>query len=123
MGVMALPPSSKYLQRRADPVDDVERESLTQRLNGAFADGRISHDQYAEAMDTLYAARSLGDLVPVVEKLPAAAENAPAIVERGTLPAGQVTQARDLAPLGLLVGAVGVVLVAALAILLVILFF
>ena len=44
---MALPPSSKYLQRAADPVDDVERESLTARLNSAFAEGRVTHDEYA----------------------------------------------------------------------------
>ena len=59
-----LPPSSKYLQRSADPVDDAERESITRRLNQAFADGRISHDQYAADMDIVYAARVLGDLVP-----------------------------------------------------------
>ena len=84
-----LPPSSKYLQRSADPVDDAERESITRRLNQAFADGRISHDQYAADMDIVYAARVLGDLVPVIERLPAAVDNVPAIVEEGKLPAGQ----------------------------------
>lgn len=123
MAGMALPPSSKYLQRSADPVDEVERESITQRLNGAFADGRLSHDEYAAAMDTVYAARTLGDLVPVIERLPARIENTPAIVGQGSLPAGQVTEARNLAPIGLLVGGVGVVLIAMIAILLAVLIF
>lgn len=120
---MALPPSSKYLQRRADPVDDTERESITQRLNGAFADGRITHDEYAEAMDVVYAAQSLGDLVPVIEKLPAPVDNTPAIVGQGSLPAGQVTRSRDLSALGLVVGGVGVALLTSLVILLVVLIF
>ena len=120
---MALPPSSMYLQRSADAVDDAERESLTQRLNAAFADGRITHDQYAEAMDVVYAARSLGDLVPVIEQLPAAADNTPAIVQQGNLPAGEVTQSRNLAPMGLAVAGVGVVLIAIIAILVAVLIF
>ena len=123
MGGMALPPSSKYLQRSADAVDDAERESLTQRLNAAFADGRITHDQYAEAMDVVYAARSLDDLVPVIEQLPAAADNTPAIVQQGNLPAGEVTQSRNLAPMGLAVAGVGVVLIAIIAILVAVLIF
>ena len=50
---MALPPSSKYLQRPGDPVDETERASITTRLNDAFGDGRITHEEYAAAMDTL----------------------------------------------------------------------
>ncbi len=89
-----LPPSSKYLQRSADPVAAAERESRTRRLNQACADGRISHDQYAADMDIVYAARVLGDLVPVIERLPAA----------------------------IMVGVVGVALLAMLLLLLVVLF-
>ena len=117
-----LPPSSKYLQRSADPVDDAERESITRRLNQAFADGRISHDQYAADLDIVYAARVLGDLVPVIERLPAAVDNVPAIVEEGKLPAGQLTAARNLVPAAVMVGVVGVTLIAMLLLLLVVLF-
>ncbi len=117
-----LPPSSKYLQRSADPVDDAERESITRRLNQAFADGRISHDQYAADMDIVYAARVLGDLVPVIERLPAAVDNVPAIIEEGKLPAGQVTASRNLVPAAIMVGVVGVTLLAMLLLLLVVLF-
>ncbi|GAA4904689.1 hypothetical protein GCM10025789_24790 [Tessaracoccus lubricantis] len=119
---MPLPPSSKYLQRANDPVDETERSSITQRLNDAFADGRLTHDEYAAAMDVVYDARTLGDLVPVMEKLPAAATSVPAIVEQGGPPAGQVSEARSLVPVAALVGIVGVSLVAVLIILLLLIF-
>ena len=45
-------------------------------------------------MDVIYAAKTLGELVPVVEQLPAAAVNTPAIVGEGNLPAGQVGEIR-----------------------------
>ena len=123
MGPMALPPSSKYLQRSGDPVDDVERDSLTARLNDAFGEGRITHEEYAAAMDTVYASRTLGDLVPVIEKLPAAAVNTPAIVAQGGVPAGSLTSSKDIAPLAVAVGVVGVVLIAVLAVLVAMLIF
>ena len=122
IGHMPLPPSSKYLQRPGDPVDETERASITQRLNDAFADGRLTHDEYAEAMDIVYDARTLGDLVPVMEKLPAAAANVPAIVEQGGPPAGQLSEPRSLVPAAVMVGVVGVTLLAILAILLVLIF-
>lgn len=93
----SLPPSSKYLQRASEPVDDVERESLTQRLSDAFADGRLQQDDYMAALDTVYGAATLGDLVPVVEQLPAAAADVPAIVQVGaSVPAGEVAPSRNL---------------------------
>lgn len=119
---MPLPPSSKYIQRAGDPVDETERDSITTRLNDAFADGRLTHDEYAEAMDIVYGARTLGDLVPVMEKLPAAAANVPAIVEQGGPPAGQLTQPRSLVPAAVMVGVVGLSLLAVLAILLILIF-
>lgn len=120
--LMPLPPSSKYLQRPGDPIDETERASITQRLNDAFADGRLTHDEYSTAMDVVYDARTLGDLVPVMEKLPAAAAHVPAIVEQGGVPAGQIAQSRSLVPAAMMVGVVGVALVAVLIILLVLIF-
>ena len=118
---MALPPSSKYLQRPGDPVDETERASITTRLNDAFGDGRITHEEYAAAMDTLYGAKVLGDLVPVMEKLPAAATNVPAIVGQSILPAGEVGGSRSVAKLTYTMLAAGGALVVALVILLAIL--
>lgn len=120
---MALPPSSKYLQRAGDPVDDVERESLTARLNAAYADGTLQHDQYSLAMDAVYGARTLGDLVPVVEQLPPPPVNEPALVVQSGPPAGEVATGRNLLPMTLLVGAVGITLIVVLAVLIGILLF
>lgn len=111
---MALPPSSKYLQRPNDPVDEVERDAINKRLNAAFADGRITHDEYAEAMDIAFGAKTLSDLVPVIETLPAAATNVPAIVEQSGPPAGQVREGRNLLPATIGVTVVGVALLAVL---------
>ena len=95
-----LPPSSRYLQRADEAVDDVEREALTKRVSDAFADGRLDADSYRQSMDVIYAAKTLGELVPVVEQLPAAAVNTPAIVGEGKLPAGQVGEIRAPARAG-----------------------
>lgn len=109
----ALPPSSKYLQRSAEPVSDGERESLTQRLADAFADGRLPQDEYLEQLDLLYRARNLGELVPVVEKLPAPASDVPEVVGQGRGTPGTFNDSRNLMkPTLLLVG--GLLLVLAL---------
>lgn len=65
-------------------MDDHEREDLVRRLNEAYSDGRISTDEYQPLLDRVFEARSLGELLPVVEKLPAKATyNSPAIVAQG----------------------------------------
>lgn len=95
-----LPPSSRYLQRADEPVGETERGALTKRASDAFADGRLDADSYRQFMDVIYAAKTLGELVPVVEQLPAAAVNTPAIVGEGKLPAGQVGEIRTPARVG-----------------------
>lgn len=108
----SLPPSSKYLMRPEAPVDDGERDFLTRRLSDAYADGRISHEDYMAAIDVVYSASRLGDLVPVAERLPAAAVEVPAIVATGQLPAGHVAPARNVVPAATwMVGGVVVLLV------------
>lgn len=102
-----LPPSSRYLQRSTEPVSEKEREALTQRVSDAFADGRLESDAYQQSMDVIYGAKTLGDLVPVVEQLPAAAVNTPAIVGEGKLSPGQTGELRIPARAGLV--AVGVI--------------
>ena len=69
-------------------------------MSDAFADGRLDADSYRQFMDVIYAAKTLGELVPVVEELPAAAVNTPAIVGEGKLPAGQVGEIRTPARVG-----------------------
>lgn len=119
---MPLPPSSKYLQRPGEPVDEKERAAITQRLNDAYAEGRLPRDDYFAAMDIVYDARTLGDLVPVMEKLPPHATNVPAIVKQGGPPAGQLTEPRSLIPAAVVVSVTGMALIAVLIILLVLIF-
>ncbi len=110
-----LPPSSKYLQRAEQPVDEVERESLVKRLTDAYTDGRVEQDEYLAALDVVYGANSLGDLVPVVERLPARAIEVPAIVGSGAAPAGELEPSRGGLALGFaaIVGILSLLLVLA----------
>ena len=43
-----LPPSSRYLQRAAEPVGETERDALSKRVSDAFADGRMESDSYRQ---------------------------------------------------------------------------
>ena len=116
-----LPPSSRYLQRAAEPVGETEREALSKRVSDAFSDGRLESDSYRQSMDVIYGAKTLGDLVPVVEQLPAAALETPAIVGEGKLLAGQTGEIHAPARIGMVaVGAVAgvVTLLAIVAVLL-----
>lgn len=113
----SLPPSSRYLQQAGGAVDDSEREALTSRLSDAFADGRMSQDDYMAALDTVYAAQRLGELVPVVERLPAAAVDTPNIVLTTGSPAGQVSTSRNVLLPALLVTGVVLALLVTLAVL------
>ncbi len=118
MGVMSsLPPSSKYLQQAGAAVDDDEREALTTRLSDAFADGRLGQDDYMAALDTVYGAQRLGELVPVVEQLPAAAVDTPNIVLTSGSPPGQVSTSRNVLLPALLVTGVVLALLITLAVL------
>lgn len=114
-----MPPSSKYLQQADAAVDDIEREALTKQLSDAFADGRMSQDEYMTAMDTLYQAQSLGELVPVVEHLPAKVDEVPKGVQyQSSVPAGEVNQTRNIVVPALIVAGTLVALLTILIILL-----
>ncbi len=108
----SLPPSSRYLQKAGEAVDDTEREALAKRLSDAFADGRMNRDDYMASLDTVYEATTLGELVPVVEQLPAAAVEVPPLVESSGSPAGTVSESRNiLVPALVTTGAILVLLV------------
>ena len=118
-----LPISSPYRSRPDAPVTDAEREQLNVRLNTAYTDGRLDADDYQARLDALFGARTLGQLVPVVDGLPPAATYAdPALVEAGAGAPGEVSRARDVRgiSLGVTVAVAGVVVV--LAILFLVLF-
>lgn len=91
-----LPISSKYRSTPDAPVTDVEREELTRRLNDAFAAGKLDQDAYSARLDQLYAAQRLGELVPVVQELPAVQTYAdPAMVQQAAGRPGEVSTARS----------------------------
>lgn len=111
-----LPISSPYRSKPDAPVTDAEREQLSARLNTAYADGRIGPDDYQARLDTLFAASTLGQLVPVVDGLPPAATyDSPAIVGQGGGPPGELAPARNVSgvSLGLVVGVTAAIVVIA----------
>jgi hypothetical protein len=65
-----LPISSPYRSTPQAPVSEAERNQLSTRLNAAFEAGQVDSDDYRARLDRLFAARTLGELVPVVEGLP-----------------------------------------------------
>jgi hypothetical protein len=50
---------------------DAEREQFAERLGAAVGEGRITLEEYSERVGAVYAARTHGDLVPLVADLPA----------------------------------------------------
>lgn len=75
--------SSPYRDRPDAPVDDGERERLSQRLRAAYEAGALDDDEFNARLDRLWAAGRLGELVPVVEGLPpVATHDQPAIVQQ-----------------------------------------
>lgn len=99
-----LPPSSKYLQQADQPIDDIERESLSKKLADAYADGSMQQHEYMQSLDVVYEASTLGELVPVIEHLPATADPVPQGVEvHSNVPAGEVNQTRNVVAPALIV--------------------
>lgn len=50
---------------------DADRERVAQQLHNAMADGRITMTELEERLDRTYAARTLGELIPITADLPA----------------------------------------------------
>ena len=118
-----LPISSKYRSSPEKPVTEEERNQLTQRLNEAFEGGQLKQADYSARLDQLFAAQQLGDLVPVVDGLPALQSyNEPeAVKQEATTAPGQLEEARDARPMTFWVVAAIAVVVLLLVILLAIL--
>ncbi len=111
-----LPISSKYRSTPEAPVSDGERDDLNARLNSAYTDGSLDAEDYQARLDVLFRATTLGQLVPVVDGLPARQTyDSPAIVASSGGRPGEVSSARGAAGFSLLaVGgvALGIVLIA-----------
>ncbi len=54
---------------------DADRDSAAAVLGSAMAAGRLTTTEYAERLDAVYAAKTLGDLAPLTADLPADATN------------------------------------------------
>ena len=117
-----LPIASPYRSTPEVPVSDAERDQLNRRLNAAYTDGHLPEDEYRERLDRLFAARKLGELVPVVQGLPPLVTyNDPAVVASTGGQPGQLTESRKSGGIALVaVGgiALGVLLIALLLVLL-----
>lgn len=113
-----VPLSSPYRSTPEAAVSEEERNRLSSRLNAAFEAGTLDADEYQVRLDRLFAARRLGELVPVVQGLPPLPTYAdPALV------AGTGGRPGELAPArsgnGLTLVAVGGIAVAVLLLVLV----
>ncbi|MFJ2575541.1 DUF1707 domain-containing protein [Kitasatospora aureofaciens] len=49
---------------------DADRERVAELLRDAYAEGRLDVDEHAERIEAAYAAKTLGDLVPLTRDLP-----------------------------------------------------
>jgi Domain of unknown function (DUF1707) len=52
---------------------DADRDQAAKVLGDALAEGRLTADEHAERLDSVYAAKTQADLVPVIDDLPAKA--------------------------------------------------
>jgi hypothetical protein len=112
-----LPISSPYRSTPTLPVADDERDRLSTRLNAAFEAGSLDAEDYQARLDRLFAARTLGELVPVVQGLPPLATyDAPALVASTGGRPGELAPARSGTSLTLVTvaGIAGAVLLIAL---------
>jgi Domain of unknown function (DUF1707)/Cell wall-active antibiotics response 4TMS YvqF len=51
---------------------DADRDRAAAVLNEALAEGRLTAEEHSERLDSIYAAKTHADLVPILEDLPAA---------------------------------------------------
>ena len=70
---------------------DADREAYVAVLQTAYAEGRLSKDEYDERMSAAYHATTYADLAPLLQDLPVPAQHLPgppAVVARPWPPAG-----------------------------------
>lgn len=68
---------------------DADRDRIADQLREALAEGRLTAEEHAERLDTVYQARTYAELAPVVADLPGAGGTTPAAprMARDDLPA------------------------------------
>jgi len=63
---------------------DAERDAVVGRLNRAVGEGRLTMDEFSGRVELAYAARTRGDLDPLLRDLPAGSEGAVPATASGT---------------------------------------
>lgn len=107
-----LPISSPYRSTPGAPVSEAEREQLSGRLNAAYEAGSLAPEDYQARLDILFAAQTLGQLVPVVDGLPPSSTyDSPAIVATQGGKPGELATARSASGLAVVAvaGVVGLI--------------
>lgn len=83
---------------------DAEREAVVGKLNQAVGDGRLTLDEFSERLELTYAARTRGDLSPLLRDLPAETESAVPATTGGAAVASGARQGGDtrwnISPIG-----------------------
>ena len=63
---------------------DADRDRAASVLNEALAEGRLTAEEHSERLDSIYAAKTHADLVPLLDDLPAPSGAAAAVPAPGT---------------------------------------
>jgi DUF1707 SHOCT-like domain len=63
---------------------DADRDRAASVLNDALAEGRLTAEEHSERLDSIYAAKTRADLVPLLDDLPAPADAAALVRAPGT---------------------------------------
>ena len=58
---------------------DADRDAVAAELREAFAEGRLTQDEFEARLDQVHAARTYGDLSPITADLPAPTTPVPAV--------------------------------------------
>jgi hypothetical protein len=67
---------------------DADRDAAASVINNALAEGRLTAEEHSDRLDAIYSAKTQGELVPVIDDLPAAgAAAAPAAASAQAAPA------------------------------------
>jgi hypothetical protein len=69
---------------------DADRDRAASVLNEALAEGRLTAEEHSQRLDSIYAARTHAEIVPLIDDLPARSEFAsPAVRPAGAVASGE----------------------------------
>jgi len=89
------PVEAEYAHDASSEVTTADRDDLSNRLNDAFAGGALTMEDYQTRLNALFQATKRGELVPVIQGLPAQyRSNEPAVG------GDQAGKPGELAPIG-----------------------